>query len=450
MQSKSFQSNLWAQQYEPFLEIDKIKNSMEIKGQTLNRLEKEHYEIATKRIEDELNHVYIATKRVCEISQTIILSAWTHALKEYANKNQFIERCYQKELEIEPYVPFFITGPSGTGKSGMINALHRMIHKPSIIKIDSNHGNFPLNGSLKLKVNEKKSVNQLLISLTNPDLQSGKLKITNKELVPAAKKWLYLTGCCLLLVDELQFLSQSEKSNTLLAQSILGMSYTSVPMAIIANYSLGHKLLRRPQEERQRILTNPIILLPDEPESEDWNKLIDEYQHVLQYAFAFNLKDKSKELWRYTAGLKRVLKKLLCKSYRNARKRGVLLCSLTDVEKTYLSSEFYIDREDVELLILNGVTGNGIRKDLISPFPIPKNESEKYERALSEARISRVTNSYIDSALSVAERKVLKNIEEEQNQNLPIIKKSLKNKTDELSIENLESNLKKFRDSKGQ
>ena len=42
-------------------------------------------------------------------------------------------------------------------------------------------------------------------------------------------------------------------------------SYLNAPLVYSANYSLCHRLLKRPQEERDRLLSDIIVVMPEMP-----------------------------------------------------------------------------------------------------------------------------------------------------------------------------------------
>jgi len=118
-----------------------------------------------------------------------------------------------------------------------------------------------------------------------------------ENLANGCARWIYRRGCCLIAIDELQFLTQSEQANVLVCQVLLAVTYVGVPMVFISNYSLCHRLLKRPPEAIQRLLTRPLILVPDLPDSDDWRNLLAEYQKAVPNLFIFSFVDRAKDLW---------------------------------------------------------------------------------------------------------------------------------------------------------
>jgi hypothetical protein len=54
---------------------------------------------------------------------------------------------------------------------------------------------------------------------------------------------------------------------------LLTMAAIGPPMIFVSNYSLVHKLLRRNNEDKQRLLSESRIMLSDEPESQRLERL---------------------------------------------------------------------------------------------------------------------------------------------------------------------------------
>ena len=440
--------NPWINQYAIFKSPEEIKKKSRIKAVSLRNIEQQVISVACAQLQQGLESVFVPTSQVCEIIQTVGMAAYAHSLKEYPGNKVFLERVYNPPAITNLYVPFLLTGPAGTGKSQLMKAIERLLTKGLTIKTDPSHV-FPLVGAKRVTVNQRRSINQLLLSLVESEISESGLKIKNSDIAALCPQVLYRSGCSLLMIDELQFMSQSS-ANTLLAQSLMALSYIGLPFMVNANYSVCHKLMNRKQEEKQRLLTNPIMMLPDVSGSADWLEVLREYQVVVQYCYSFNLVNHEEKLWSYCAGLKRVLIKLLVKSYELVRKKGVFLVTELDVEKAYLSLGFSVDRGDVELIISSGSAGPAGRLDLTPPFAIPLTMKEGYERGLKKARAIRVMEAAIDASLTLQERKALNSIKEQDSieSRNPIPIKQKVNRKSKPSPDILLENFTKFIDKK--
>ena len=168
-----------------------------------------------------------------------------------------------------------------------------------------------------------------------------------------------------------------------------------------------HRLRSRRQEDRQRLLSRSIVLLPDAPDSPDWILVLGELQKIVPNIYEFNFKEKAVDFWNLTAGLKRLLIGLLLIAYRVARRDGRSSVIWADIDKAYLSSDYSADRIDVDQMILNGISGSGLPKDLTCPFPLPISEGRRVNESLENARKTLLAESVALSSMSVNEKKAL-------------------------------------------
>lgn len=66
-------------------------------------------------------------------------------------------------------------------------------------------------------------------------------------------------GISLAVLEEMQHLTPG-KGVALTTDILLTMSGLSLPMVDVANFSLGHKLLKRNQEDIQRLIAEPRVM----------------------------------------------------------------------------------------------------------------------------------------------------------------------------------------------
>ena len=122
------------------------------------------------------------------------------------------------------------------------------------------------------------------------------------------------------------------------------------PMVYVCNYSLGHKLFERNNEDQQRLLTDPRIMLPDEPGSSDWKAFIDECVRVGNGAIRGNQGELAREIYRCTFGIKRLAVELLKQAYIECRSAGRHAASLQDIGHAYRSAAYTSSAKQVEHL----------------------------------------------------------------------------------------------------
>ena len=399
--------NPWVDSFKEANSIDYIRAKTLRTAKPLHGLDEDLVEVACAKIKQAFGETFVPTMQACQIMKTCIELAQGYAQKSYPSNAIFMEGVYVDKEKPEPCFPIILTGPAGVGKSEIRKALIRLFGRQQSIKADVNHGPFPLKLVQAVVAHGKKSVGALLMPLARPEVQRGELKIKAANLLNEAATWIYISGCSLLLLDELQFLTLSEKANTNITDAMMTFSCIGPPSIVICNYSLVHRLRSRGQEDRQRLLSRSIVLLPDAPNSPDWKLVLGELQKIVPNIYEFNFKEKAVDFWNLTAGLKRLLIGLLLIAYRVARRDGRSSVIWADIDKAYLSSDYSADRIDVDLMILNGIFGSGLPKDLTCPFPLPISEGRMINASLENARKTLLAESVALSSMSVNEKKTL-------------------------------------------
>jgi len=399
-------SNPWVDRFNPILDIEAIREKTRLRVAPLSGLNEMPFEEAADRIKDGWERTYYPTDRNCEILLEVVQTSASHAVRNHPDKKTHLTLVYASSIDTEPYVPMMLLGPSGTGKSELGKALLRLFPKPASIKIDPNHGPFPLIAVSSIVARGLNSIVSVLKQLA-PDNDE---KVSLENLYQLCARHQYKCGTCCILVDELQFFTQSKSANTLVTQLLLGISYVRIPFLVIANYSLAHRLMRRNSEDLQRLIGRPITLLPDGPSTSDWLTVLNEYQLVVPTVFDFRFSDCALELWSMCAGLKRVLVRLLVLAYRLTRQAGRFHVAFNDVTLAYVSSSFSGYRSDVEALVLHGIGSSALRDDLKCPFPLDQSATEKFNLAAKDAREAKVAEAALDASLTVAERNSTKYI----------------------------------------
>lgn len=408
-------SNSWVARYEAVANLAAIRRLSRLDAIPLIGLGADPVEVACERIRQEWQRLFVPTDQGCEILLKVVEAALAHARLAYPNDLAMSARSYEEMLDIEPYVPFCLTGLQGSGKSTLRRALGRVLPADDTVVVQCSGDRFPLVAMRVVVVKSLRSAAAVLRAI------AGVKFARTENLANGCARWIYRRGCCLIAIDELQFLTQSEQANVLVCQVLLAVTYVGVPMVFISNYSLCHRLLQRPPEAIQRLLTRPLILAPDLPDSDDWRNLLAEYQKAVPNLFTFSFVDRARDLWNYCAGIKRYLVDLLVKSYGMARRAGSATANWEDVERTYRSVEYFASRRDVEALISYGLTGTCPSKNLVCPFQHDRESA--YMEQLRIVRSRRVADAVNDAAMSQPERRALAQIERERsNDPAPVAK----------------------------
>lgn len=168
------------------------------------------------------------------------------------------------------------------------------------------------------------------------------------------------------------------------------------------------RLMKRPGEEQQRLLAQPIVLMPDAPDSEDWRKTIQALVEISPANFILDPEKLAPDLHRYTFGRKRALTQLLTLAFRIEFPNGGIVTS-TSLAKAYKDASYTVFRDETECLFKQTITNrpNRGRSDLWCPLP---NDGESQVAQIKQfsvaARERAATDTEIRSALTAAEAKV--------------------------------------------
>lgn len=400
-------SNAWIERYSALSRIDEIKRRARVTVEPIQGLGDDSIELACRRLLNGLSEVFVPSDRLVKLMHSEVDRAKTHAVLYYSDPLTVLDRANADSIDIEPYAPTCITGPAGTGKTRWRRALARVLGEVGSIELGPGYGCVPLVPFTSVLVGTQRSISQVLRPLARPEIGKGRARISEADLPGDCARWQALVGGCLFGVDELQFLAQSKDASTLVTTVLLALLDVKTPWFFMSNYSLGWKLVGRPPEATQRLLSRPVVLLPEAPGSKDWREILQQYQYTAKEVLAFELVDREYELWNCCAGLKRLLLALLEIAYRNCRECGRWTITWPDVERAYRSGQFKNPRTDVEAMIAYAVQGGDMKQDLKCPFEDDGSlESiEKYKEQLRNARREKVVAAVIDSSLSVEERK---------------------------------------------
>jgi len=391
--------NPWVERFIPLLNKDEIRRKVEVKPRPLIEYEQLSPFDATKELVERFKEVFLPSKQCVEILHEWVALALEHCRRHYHGQRRFLESLYDKEVPLPDFsFPMCLTGLAGSGKSQVLKALGRLMpERSSFTGIDNT--TFRLESHRVLIVKVKGSASVILESLTG---QSGDIS----ELTKVGRKQSYRDGWALFGIDELQFLTQSEKANTRLMQVLMSLCYLGIPLVYAANFSMLHKLIRRNQEDRQRLLANVWGLFPEPPNSPDWVRMLEWHKSIAPDVFLFDAEGDAQALHQLTAGINRAENELLAVAFRRALESGRAV-GLRELEAAYKSRDYAVYRKDIELLskLPFSTVLQKRHKDLWCPIDIaPCFDSEE---VFSVRRQERVNEAAIEASLTAAERNAL-------------------------------------------
>ncbi|WP_421376308.1 hypothetical protein ACOCG7_00485 [Paraburkholderia sp. DD10] len=387
----------WVNRFTALMNLEVIRDRVEVRPEPIPNLGNMAQLEACERVEKALQRVFYPSTQCLGFLLQWVRIAWAHSLEMYENHRVFVQGVYQHESPLPEFCfPWCLTGLAGTGKSALLSALSRLMPQPSTV-IASDGTEFPLVSYRAITVRACSTPRDILTQFAQREKSARLLSEFLRRLA-------YRDGWALVLQDEFQFATQSEKASTRVTQMILAMCYIGVPAIYIANYSLLHKLNARNQEERHRLLGKVKKLHPDAHTSEDWRILLSWYRDIAPDVFTFDPESDAEAIHILTAGVKRHVASLLGIGFSLAFSKGGVV-DYSVLEKAYQSQGYATFRDDVEALPkLYGAFRNS-RKDLWCPIDAVVNPSE--DVYWQRQRQTRADNKALDDSMTVNERNAL-------------------------------------------
>lgn len=403
------QFNPWVDRFLPLYEEVEIIKRTKIDPKPLQGLEKLHVELASNSLKKAMERVFVPTKQAIEILQQLVGEAHTHAYNQYLMGVPYIAGCMSNESPLpDSYPAICLTGYAGNGKSEILKALSRLLSEVYFVEIDANR-KIKIQAHWGVKLRAATTTVELLTAFL-PNEKLDTVCLRKSDLLKTLRKLVFRDGVSLTSVDEFQFASQSKEANALVTTLLLTVCLFGIPFVFAANFSLVSKLLKRPQEDRQRILCKPIVLLPELPDSKDWIDTINSLKAIAPNVFEFDAERDNFQLYVFTAGIKRILVSLLIFAYKIARRNNSSV-TMNQISTAYQSQEFFSNRRDVEIILRQNITGVKEKEDLWCPIEIPLAAKLEFTKCAEEARKKALSREALIASLSKKEAEFKKSIE---------------------------------------
>lgn len=350
--------------------------------------------------------MFYPTSQCIAILQRFVGVAYAHCLTLYPDSKAYMGGVYSRNPPLRNFsFPICLTGLAGLGKTELIKAFIRMLAPDREIVVDMGHSPFPLAGPWLATVQARSDPTAVLAFLAGKTAKPS-------DLIDECRKKAFKNGVPMLLADEFQFATGSSSANARVTQMLLSLGYVGLPFVFAANFSLLIRLQKRPEEDRQRLLSNPIVLLPDHWASDDWVMTLETQRSVAPDFFVFDPKKDAQALHGFSAGRKRAMAKLLTIAFRAEFSRGGFV-DLEALRRAYHSPQFFEYREESEILASQAIRNapNKKRKDLWCPIPLPPDSSLKFLESTTHAREQQVAEAELRAALTSDERSTVKEME---------------------------------------
>lgn len=407
-------SSIWVSRFRGLTSIDVIRKRSRIPARPLTGLQNVSVQEACHLIRDEWARFYYPGEQECHAMQDLVGLALAHARKAYPSKAFVLTRCLAESFEAEDrYVPMCVTGLPGVGKSALFKAISRVFPSDGTVSMGPEYMPFPMMSSSLFRVEGQSSPGEILRGLAGPGLYESGAGFGKAQI--ASARHFYVTGRCLAMIDEVQFITQSDSAISMISKALLAMTYLGKPCAYGANFSLCSRLKRRLSPElKRRLLTSLVVIVPDLPDSADWEGYLQELERAVPGVFGFEFVDKARELWILSAGVKAYVQELLLTSFEREHRRRRKVVSWETVVEAYHSAKFSTTREVVEELIVYSATGKEPSKDfkdLLCPFESDREVA--YRESLAEAYRKQLGEIVTLASLSPNETRALGSVKKE-------------------------------------
>lgn len=388
--------------FDGLIDIEYIRRKVTIRPVPVGDIDQLPTMLAAHFLEMTLRQIFLPNQFSIELIAELVGKAAAHSALRSTSEQAFVKGMYYPS-PTETF-PICLTGLAGVGKSATIEALLRVMPGPTEFQID--HCMTPLTAESHwyASAKGKSSGKQLLTDFLG-------IEATTREnaasLQLRAQQQANKRGISLAVLEEMQHLTPG-KGVALTTDILLTMSGLGLPMVFVSNFSLGHKLLKRNQEDTQRLVAHPRIMWPDAPESKIWADFIDECIAASDGRIRADRSDFSHEIYRGSYGLKRAAIHLIVQSYIQARLANRTWIELVDVHKAYTSSAYYTYRTDVEELERIAIKQKTKRDDLLCPFGSPTRSN--VVQFVRKERDNRVAQAAFKGALTAEERETHKSL----------------------------------------
>ncbi len=305
-------------------------------------------------------------------------------------------------------VPLCLTGLAGIGKSRALSAIRDYMPGPSTHLSSLMHGEIKNQSYLYASANAKDSARQVIEDLCiSLDVEVSK-RVNAAKLLAVCRRQASISRVTHIFIDEMQFFTKGNSTDGI-TKLLLSVTSIGIPTLYLCNFSLLHKLFTRNSEDRHRLLSQPKIMTPDLPDSQDWKLYIEACGKALGDGFKGKHEFFVDVIYGFTFGIKRFVVELLTLAYLVARRSGSDQITLDTISQAYLSVEYTAFRQDVVLLNRQAIENKAARKDLWCPFELPSGYKARVAEIATEARKHEVAQAIFNSALSLPERKALAN-----------------------------------------
>lgn len=380
-------------------------------------------EEACQKLDHAWRAIFVPGPQQLQFLRSLLDQAYGFARSCYPTVTDYNRLRYSSiQTIVTPQPIRCLTGLAGVSKSSLVEAFERICLLQPNAEFLTEGQRLTLYPVRRVKINGQPAVQGILQGMSNPIALTGRVMKGMAGLMTHVSDWFIATATSALVVDEMQFFTQSSAASTKTSHLIMTLANLGPPLVYVANFSLVRKLMLRPQEERDRLLSAPMVLEPPASDDQWWRDVLGEYFAVSPGVFRLDAVSHAAILHCYTAGLFRALRQLLLQAYREARLRGKDVVTLDEVKLAYGSRAYSSHRKDVEDLVSLAISSQMAEKrpDLVCPFsevrvPDKLAKSTTRQQPLPLQPLRSPSEALLESSISARARSTLHDLREAAN-----------------------------------
>ncbi|MBS1140347.1 MAG: transposase [Proteobacteria bacterium] len=381
---------------------EEIARTIEVSPSPIIDIAKYEVEEAIKLLERAFKESYVATAQGISLIRRIVGIGRGHLRSAYPDESTYKKRCHCFDLRpATPWDAVALVGLGGTGKTQLIRAIQRLLDpKGATVSVDG----LPMYAIQPLIVMTM-AQGTTLTKLLTPF--AGSASNADTVQIQAAKN-AYTQGTGLAILDESQFVTSTQGGHAKSAKTLMQATYIGPPLLYCANYSLIQKLGKRPNQERDRLLSNVIAIVPEAKGSKGFADILDAQLRVFgdatSHEGAVKAERYADEIHNYVFGISRKSATLLQWAWRFARWEGDKTLRFSHIKKAYESECFTSHRKEVEILKQQVFQKKKIRDDLWCDYVPMEPSNVVYVQEFENERNKRIAAELSRSTMSPEDR----------------------------------------------
>jgi Cdc6-like AAA superfamily ATPase len=398
--------DILSSRFDGHLDRAEIERKVTVRPAALDIGNQEVYETA-EMLKFRLSQIYLPNNFSLDFISEMIGLALLYSRDAYSNEHDYLKGIYEcSDVEVNPIC---LTGLAGVGKSMTIQALSKAMPQPASLDIDHFTQEIEVVSHWYASARGKAGCRQIFLSLLKDSVSRS--QVSTATLLSLSRRRAWRDGVALLILEELQHVN-SNKGTVLANDILMNMSAIGPPFIYVSNYSLIHKLMERNNEDKQRLLSDPRIMFPDEYGSQDWTRYVAECVRVANGLLPQDIDELAHEIYRSTFGIKRLAVFLIKIAYLYARAEGRDCIRMDDLLSAYHSPVYFSNKKDVEKLLSQAAQNRRISADLWCPFGAPRSVRATASQYARSVRDRQAGNKAFVSSLGPGERKIMEKIQE--------------------------------------